>query len=164
MAASYRQVRQYERAPIRERAVLVSDGVSYQGIISRIGGGGVFFETDLDLAKSDAVLVKFRIACLEEPVLVKGEVRWVAESNNEHPRGLGIAFLDLDPVKRDQIVEFVAERGNMLASVDSLLRARNADLDRMKDMLSRVDLDTVTSLEDLRARVRQGMLGFFDRF
>ena len=164
MAASYRQVREYERAPIRERGILVSDGVSYQGVVSRIGGGGVFFETDLDLQKGDAVLVKFRIACLEEPVLVKGEIRWIAESNPEHPRGLGVAFLDLDPVKRQQIVEFVADRGNMLASVDSLLRDRNADLTQIKDMLSRVDLDSVTSLEDLRARVKQGMLGFFDRF
>lgn len=164
MSASYRQVRQYERAPLRERGVLIAGGVSYPGIIGRVGGGGVFFETELDLKKGDVVTLKFRLACLEEAIVVKGEVRWVAEENREHLRGLGIAFLDLDAARRDRIVEFVAERGNVLASVDSLLRDRNADLTRIQDLLSRVDLDNVTSLEDLRERVKTGMQGFFDRF
>jgi Tfp pilus assembly protein PilZ len=163
VAASYSQVRQYERAPIRERAVIVVGGVTHPGVVSRIGGGGVFFETNVPLDKGDTVLLRFRLACFEEPVTVKGEVRWVAKGNDDHPQGLGILFVDLPVKRRNEIVEFVAERGNVLCEVDSMLQSRETDLSRMKSLLAKVDLESVTSLEELRARVKHGMAGFFDR-
>lgn len=161
MAASYQQARRYERAPIRERAILVHNGVSYNGVISRIGGGGVFFETPLELPRGENVLLKFRIACLDDALVVKGEVRWAAEEREDQPAGLGLAFIDLDPKKRARIVEFVAERGEVLSQVNGLLEESNADLARMKDLLAKVDLDSVSSLEDLRTRVKNEMAGFF---
>lgn len=161
MGASYVQARQFERAPIREKAVLVVNGVSYPGIVSRIGGGGVFFESSLQLEKGQNVLLRFRLPCLDEPLVVKGEIRWVSQRPN--PPGFGIAFQDLDPHKRDQIVEFVAERGNVLCVVNALLREGTADLSRLKKLLSKVDMNSVSSLDELRQKVKEDLGGFFER-
>ncbi len=161
MGASYVQARQYERAPIREKGVLVVNGVSYPGVVSRIGGGGLFFESPLQLEKGQAVLVRFRLQCFDEPLVVKGEIRWVAQK--PHISGFGIAFQDLDPKKRDQIIEFVAERGNVLCVVNALLREGTADLSRLKKLLSKVDMDSVSSLDELRQKVKADLGGFFDR-
>jgi len=163
VGASFHQARRYERAPIRERGVLVLNGISYACVIGRLGGGGVFVETPLELPKGEIVLLRFRLACFEEPLVVKGEVRWSSEGSADQPCGLGLAFIDLDPRKRSIIVEFVAERGNVLCEVEGLLKEDTADLARMKDLLAKVDLDSVGSLEELRERVKDGMQGFFDR-
>lgn len=165
MAASYGQARQYERTAIRERGVLVINGVSHSGHITRIGGGGVFFEPaqPLTIEKTQSVLLKFRLACFDEPLTVKGEVRWVSIANDNHPAGAGIAFLDLDPKKQQQIIEFVAERGNVLCVVSALLRDRETDLTRLQKLLDKVDLGTVGSIDELKARVKAGMDGI-ERF
>lgn len=163
MSASHRQVRRYERAPIRERGTLVVGGVSHTGTISRVGGGGLFFETALALDKGAPVLLKFRLACFDEAVVVKGEVRWVATAGGDLPAGLGIAFVDLDAKKRQQIVEFVAERGNVLCEVDEMLDDPDLDLPKLRALLARVDLDGADSLEEIRARVKKGLDGFFER-
>lgn len=162
MAASYRQVRQYERAPIRERGTLVVNGESHPGTVSRIGGGGLFFETALPLSKGDVVLLRFRLACLDEPVVVKGEIRWVS-APTAVPRGVGVAFIDLDAGKRQQIVEFVAERGNVLCEVDEMLDDPEIDLSQLRALLAKVDLDGADSLEEVRDRVKKGLDGFFSR-
>lgn len=165
MSASHRQVRQYERAPIRERGTLVVNGVPQTGVISRVGGGGLFFECALKLDKGTTVLVKFRLACFEEAVVVKGEVRWVAAANGDTPAGIGIAFVDLEPRRRQQIVEFVAERGNVLCEVDELLADPDPELDiaKLRGLLAKVDLDGADSIEEIRARVKKGLDGFFER-
>lgn len=163
VGASYQQARRYERAPIRERGTLVLNGVSYAVIVGRLGGGGAFVETPLELPKGELFLLRFRVACFEEPLVVKAEVRWSADESADQPAGLGVAFVDLDPRKRTLLVEFVAERGNVLCEVEGLLKEQTADLDRMKDLLAKVDLDSVGSLEELRARVKDGMAGFFER-
>ena len=162
MSASHRQVRRYERAPIRERGTLVVNHVPHAGWVSRVGGGGLFFETPLKLEKGAAVLLKFRLACFEEPVVVKGEVRWVA-AGGASPAGLGIAFVDLDPKRRQQLVEFVAERGNVLCEVDEMLDDPEMDVGKLRALLAKVDLDGAASLEEIRARVKQGLDGFFER-
>ena len=162
MAASYRQVRQYERAPIRERGTMVVNGESHAGMVSRIGGGGLFFETNLPLTKGQTVLLRFRLACLEEPLVVKGEVRWVSGPGGT-PEGVGVAFIDLDARKRQQIVEFVAERGNVLCEVDEMLDTSDLDLPQLRALLAKVDLDGADSLEEVRDRVKKGLDGFFSR-
>lgn len=163
MSASHRQVRQYERAPIKERGTVVVNGVPHTGTISRVGGGGLFFETPLKLLKGSHVLLKFRLACFDEPVVVKGEVRWVATPAPGIPQGMGIAFLDLDPKRRQQIVEFVTERGSVLCEVDEMLDDEEMDLPKLRKLLSRVDLDGAESLEEIRDRVKKGLEGFFER-
>jgi len=154
VGASYSQARAYERAAIRERATLVFAGRSFPGAITRIGGGGVFFEGAAPLEKGEIILIRFRLACFEEPVVVKGEVRWVADPGGVHPPGLGIAFLDLDPKKRAQIVEFVADRGNVLCEVGEMLKGGETDLARYKRLLEKVDLGNIGSIDELKARVR----------
>jgi hypothetical protein len=126
-------VRQYERAPIRERGTLVVNGVSHTGMISRVGGGGLFFESPLKLEKGTVVLVKFRLACFDEAVVVKGEIRWVAAPSREVSSGMGIVD---DP---------------------------EMDLTRLREMLAKVDLDGADSLDEIRARVKKGLDGFFER-
>lgn len=163
VSASHRQVRQYERAPIRERGTLVVNGSSQTGTISRVGGGGLFFETESKLEKGTTVLVKFRLACFDEPVVVKGEVRWVTAGGGEMPAGLGIAFVDLEPKRRQQIVEFVAERGNVLCEVDDMLDDPEMDLARLKGLLAKVDLDGADSIDEIKKRVKKGLDGFFER-
>ena len=162
MAASYRQVRQYERAPIRERGTMVVNGETHAGMVSRIGGGGLFFETNLPLQKGQTVLLRFRLACLEEPLVVKGEIRWVS-ATGATPSGVGVAFIDLDARKRQQIVEFVAERGNVLCEVDEMLDTPDLDVSQLRALLAKVDLDGADSLEEVRDRVKKGLDGFFSR-
>ncbi len=163
MGGSYKQARQFERAAIREKGTLVVNGENHPGTISRVGGGGVFFETALDLPRGQAVLLRFRLACFDEPILVKGEVRSRTEANVNGPAGLGIAFVDLDPKKQAQIVEFVAERGNVLCEVNGLLEDEELDVNRMRKLLASVDLDRIGSLDDLRARVRAGIQDLLER-
>ena len=161
MGASSNQARAYERAPLRERATLVINGANYPVIVSRVGGGGVFVETTLPLEKGTQVLVRFRLACFDEPLVVKGEIRWISSGAGRSPAGLGIAFLDLAPAKSQQIVEFVAERGNILWTVDSLLRDGTTDLARLRKLLEKVDMASVNSVDELKAAVRDGLEGFF---
>ena len=164
MGASYTQVRAYERTTLRERGVIVAGGVSYSGLITRIGGGGVFFESHAPLQKSQSVLVRFKLACFDEPLVVKGEVRHVSSGvDSKQAKGAGIMFVDIDPRKRAQIVEFVAERGNMLCVVSAMLRDGEPDLAQMQKLLEKVDLDSVGSIDELRARVKAGIDGI-DRF
>lgn len=163
MSASHGHARAYERAPIRERAALVVHGATHTGWVTRVGGGGLFFETPLLLERGEFALLKFRLACFDEALTVKCEVRWAARANGDQPAGLGLAFLELDPKKRQQIVEFVAERGNVLWTVSALLEDGEPDLEELRQLLRKVDMDAVTSLEDLRAKVREGMGGFFER-
>ena len=139
------------------------NGVSQTGMISRVGGGGLFFETPLKVEKGTNVLVKFRLACFDEPVVVKGEVRWLSGGGGDMPAGIGIAFIDLDPKRRQQIVEFVAERGNVLCEVDEMLDDPGLDLAKLRGLLSKVDLDGADSIEEIRLRVKKGLDGFFER-
>lgn len=161
MGASYSQARAFERAPIRERATLVVNGTNYPAIISRVGGGGVFVETGLPLEKGIQVLVRFRLACFSEALVVKGEVRSLSTGGGRSPAGLGIAFLDLAPEKSQQIVEFVAERGNILWTVDSLLREGTTDMNRLRKLLEKVDMANVSTVDELKSAVRDGLDGFF---
>lgn len=139
------------------------NGATLNGTISRVGGGGLFFETSSKLDKGTSVLVKFRLACFEEPLVVKGEVRWVTAGNGgDMPAGLGIAFVDLDPKRRQQIVEFVAERGNVLCEVDDMLDDPELDLAKLRNLLARVDLDGAVSIDEIKKRVKRGLEGFFD--
>ena len=163
MSASHRQVRQYERAPIRERGTIVVNGIAHTGTISRVGGGGLFFETPLSLLKGSSVLLKFRLACFDEAVVVKGEVRWLAKPGPDMPAGMGIAFVDLEPKRRQQIVEFVAERGSVLCEVDEMLDDPSMDLPKLRSLLAKVDLDGAESIEEIRNRVKRGLEGFFER-
>lgn len=139
------------------------NGVPHAGSISRVGGGGLFFETPLKLEKGTTVLVKFRLACFDEAVVVKGEVRWVTAGGADMPAGLGIAFVDLEQKRRQQLVEFVAERGNVLCEVDEMLDDPEMDLPKLRGLLSKVDLDGADSMEEIRERVKKGLDGFFDR-
>jgi hypothetical protein len=131
-------------------------------MISRVGGGGLFFETANKLEKGTTVLLKFRLACFDEAVVVKGEIRWVTAGGGDIPAGMGIAFVDLAPKRRQQIVEFVAERGNVLCEVDDMLDDPELDLAKLKSLLQRVDLDGAESIDEIKKRVKQGLEGFFD--
>ena len=64
-----------KRTALRERGVLVAGGVSYAGVVTRIGGGGVFFESHAPLQKGQSVLIRFKLACFDEPLIAKGEIR-----------------------------------------------------------------------------------------
>lgn len=166
MAASFREARRYERAPVREPVVILWQNHRFRGLVTRIGGGGVYVVTDAPTEVDDRILLRMRLPCFDAPVVFKGEVRWSSpprtrEDGSYHPGGVGVMFLDVDPQIRQKIIEFVTDTGDMLFEVSGLLDNRDPDVARIQAMLSRVSLDTIGSLDELRSRLRAELDQYF---
>ena len=168
MAASYREARQYERASVNAPAALLLGSKRFKGRVTRLGGGGVFIATDAPAGIRDVLVLQLFLPCLEEPLTVKGEVRWRAkESQTIHgevsPAGIGLMFLDMDPPVRAQIVEFVAETGGILYQIDGLLQENDPDITKIQQLLSSIELDRMNSVGELRSCIQKEMGNYFAR-
>lgn len=168
MPASFKEARQYERAPVREPVVIMLHSRRFRGIVTRIGGGGVYVVTDAPADREDHILLRMRLPCFEKAVIFKGEVRWTSPERDVdgqyEPGGLGVMFTDVEPRIQRKIVEFVADTGDMLYEVSGLLGEKDPDLARIQAMLSRMQLDTIGSVDELRELLRAEMNNYFDRF
>ena len=168
VSASLKEAREFERAGIREPITLLMFGQRYRGIITRIGGGGIYVETDAPAERSYPVLMRFRLACFDKPMTFKGAVRWVSEprtqANGSHrPGGVGIMFQDMAPRIRRQIVEFVADSGDVVYEVSSLLGQDDTDIREIQTLLAKVNLDQISSIAELKKHIEREMDNYFDR-
>ena len=128
----------------------------------------MFIATDAPAGIRDVLVLQLFLPCLEEPLTVKGEVRWRAkESQTIHgevsPAGIGLMFLDMDPAVRAQIVEFVAETGGILYQIDGLLQENDPDITKIQQLLSSIELDRMNSVGELRSCIQKEMGNYFAR-
>jgi uncharacterized protein (TIGR02266 family) len=89
---------------------LESDHNFFTGFSHNISEGGVFVATPHVLPMGTVVEFTFRLDPFPEQVSVRGEVRWIRESNDETsdvPSGMGLQFVDLHPVMAERINTFI---------------------------------------------------------
>jgi uncharacterized protein (TIGR02266 family) len=84
----------------------------YAGFIENMSVGGVFMATHQLKPVGELMDVTIYLPDASEPVVVRGVVRWVREYNeaSDTPPGLGVQFVDVDPVGLAAIQAFLQHR------------------------------------------------------
>jgi len=84
------------RIDLRLPIVLALDGVPITAETRNIGLGGVFVATQTPAPVGRPVSLKLTLPGLAEPLLARGEVRWIRESEDRQGvPGVGIKFVKL---------------------------------------------------------------------
>jgi uncharacterized protein (TIGR02266 family) len=92
------QQRQNERFALRLPAVVVvvARDLEFAATTRNLSLGGVFLETDQELAFNTAIEVRLSPPGIAQPLAIKGRVRWV-EKSDTGATGLGVQFDGLPP-------------------------------------------------------------------
>ncbi len=94
--------RAHVRVPYVMSVVLYAPERFVRGVIESISADGVFITTS-DLLPVDTE-VEFHLDLPGGGQLVRGTVQWLRQGrSHQEPSGLGVAFLDLDPVVVEQV-------------------------------------------------------------
>lgn len=85
-----------------------SDSVLLDGWVENLSSGGLFLRTDVLDAEGQQVRLKLTLPGDPAPVYLDGEVARIV---TEPPRtGMGIRILDIDPLERRKLANFMIER------------------------------------------------------
>lgn len=101
------------RVPVDCGVTFTSESNFYVGFTENVSRGGLFVATTDLLPPGTPVNLRFTLPGETSPTYVDGVVRWQrwAEDVGEQiAPGLGIEFVELDPVIRARIEEFVDRR------------------------------------------------------
>jgi len=84
----------------------------YTGRVKNISSGGIFVVTSQPHAVGDKLLVRFKLPGMDEPIEVKGTVRWVPAQPGGPMLvpGIGIAFDDISPSLTRRLNEYIADK------------------------------------------------------
>ena len=91
------------RAPIELSVEYKRLNTFFADYTKNISQGGTFIRTDRPLELSTEFVFALTIRGVEEPLRLKGRVRWIvstAEATEEQPAGMGISFLYADEAER----------------------------------------------------------------
>lgn len=86
------------------------------GFASDIGGGGMRLSTEEDLPLGSVLLIRFTIPNVERESVVRGRIVLSFFDAKKQRFFHGIAFTQIDPRDRDEIIGFVAAEVARLAS------------------------------------------------
>ncbi len=104
--------RQSQRHSTDLKVTMLSETNFYMGLSENMSEGGLFVATHQIQPIGTIVDLKFKLPMVEEPLEVKGEVRWVrpfSEDIDAHP-GMGVRFLNLSDKQVQQIKAFLKTR------------------------------------------------------
>ena len=105
--------RRFERADVKVEVTLESESNFYNGFTENISAGGLFIATYDTRQMGDTVSMEFTIPGRQDPIAVKGEVRWLRELNPMTPDvtpGMGVRFLDLADDVAEAITAFIQHK------------------------------------------------------
>ena len=104
----YKNGRKNLRAPIAAR-VLCKDGTHYRSYVTMsIGEGGMFIETEKPRPLGEVIQPQLLLPGLIDPLPLTGEVIYSVEVEREnHPQGMGIKFLEMEPVTKTILSNYI---------------------------------------------------------
>ena len=88
------------------------ENIVYTGLIKNISCGGIFVATDMPAEKGTVLRVRFSFPNFDAPVEADVQVQWVRDrySEGEGLKGMGVAFVDLDPEVVAKINEYIHDK------------------------------------------------------
>lgn len=99
-----------KRISIEVELHLASESHFFSGLSGDISEGGVFVSTYRALAMGSLVDLEFSLPGTDQPIHVRGEVRWHRDAAPDFPPGVGIAFDELSEDDRKVIHRFCTMR------------------------------------------------------
>ena len=72
------------------------DSASLKAFTQNIGIGGAFIVTEDPAPPGSALRLTVVVPSATKPILVKGEVRWIADDDQDDPQGMGVKFYGLE--------------------------------------------------------------------
>lgn len=103
------ELRRSERADVHVEVDVFSDHNFWSGLTMNMSEGGLFVATHAAVPVGTSLMVSLTLPGEEEPLLVRGEVRWTRPYNPRSDAwpGLGIQFVDLDDAALAKVRWFV---------------------------------------------------------
>lgn len=103
---------QIERPALEADVTYDSEHNFYAGFSENIGDGGLFLQSWASHRVGDRVHLVLTLPDEDEPIELRGEVRWLRayDRASDTAPGVGVAFVDLDARARARIEAFVAQR------------------------------------------------------
>ena len=102
--------RDYPRAPIELKVEYRRLNTFFADYTRNISRGGTFIKTETPLEIDTEFLFKLKIPSLNDPITLKGKVKWVVAPHNataESPAGMGIKFIYATDEEREMIEDKV---------------------------------------------------------
>ena len=112
--------RRHPRAGVSTAVTYLIDGAVFEraGNASDIGGGGMRLGTSEDLAIGTVLLLRFLLPNGRREFLARGRIVMSFYESESKRYQHGIAFTQIDPDGRDDIVRYVASELSLLAPLD----------------------------------------------
>ena len=122
--------RHQPRAPIELKVEYKRLNTFFHDYTKNISKGGTFIATSKPLPLGTMFLFKLMVPSLDEPITLRGEVRWVVNEGEtppsdlgaDHPAGMGIRFIYDGDEQRDTIERTV--EGMMIESLGQVIYSR----------------------------------------
>jgi type IV pilus assembly protein PilZ len=122
--------RQAARAPIELKVEYKRLNTFFYDYTKNISKGGTFIKTERPLDIGTIFLFKLMVPSREEPIALRGEVRWVIKEGAprppdvpaDHEPGMGIRFVYDDDQHRDRLEQVVEKM--MVESLGPLIYSR----------------------------------------
>ncbi len=131
-----RDRREYPRAPIELKVEYKKLNSFFADFTKNIGKGGTFIKTKKPLEIGTEFVFKLVVPKLEQPLALRGEVRWVVKEGEppppgveeDHEPGMGIRFIYANDGERQGIEQVVEKL--MIDSLGQLLYSKLMGKDR----------------------------------
>ncbi len=138
MAAEGDERRDSGRTPIELRVEYKKLNSFFADFTKNIGKGGTFIKTKKPLEIGTEFVFKLVVPKLEQPLALRGEVRWVVREGEppppgveeDHEPGMGIRFIYADDAERQGIEQVVEKL--MIDSLGQLLYSKLMGRDRAR--------------------------------
>lgn len=107
-----KNLRTAKRVDVDLRTVLQGD-IDADGsdtFMSNLGQGGCFIRTEHPLTVGSPLGLSIELGSKGSPVTARGIVRWVRETSEAKPRGMGIQFTDIAPDDLIALKQYIEER------------------------------------------------------
>ena len=122
--------REFSRGPIELKVEYKKLNSFFADYTKNISKGGTFIKTNRPLEVGTEFVFKLVVPKLEEPLALKGEVKWLVVDGQppppgidpDHEPGMGIRFIYRDPEERRRIEQVVGKL--MIDSLGQLLYSK----------------------------------------
>jgi uncharacterized protein (TIGR02266 family) len=102
--------RQSPRAPVVVQVDFFSDHNFWSGLTMNMSEGGLFLATYDAVRIGTQIVLKIVLPFEKEPIVTRARVRWrrETEESDDVPPGVGLQFVDIDPISLAKIRRFVS--------------------------------------------------------
>ncbi|MGH7208348.1 MAG: PilZ domain-containing protein [Nitrospiraceae bacterium] len=120
--------RAHVRAPVLLDVEFTPAGTGAHGTCFNLGQGGMFIATEHPSPPGTEVILRFALPSVAAPLSVRGRVAWISGQDREASAvtGMGVQFLDLNPMDAAVIGTFVDRLRLDASAPDASSRLRSA--------------------------------------